>query len=697
MDISDYLPMFLAEGREHLQTLNLSLVKIEQDPTDRETINDIFRVAHTLKGMSATMGFARMAALTHEMENVMEGMKTSEHGLRRDALDALFGCLDVLEKLVDEIEESGAEQSDPTGLVATLKQIRTGEIAAEAAFQDAAHEPVAGAEADAGPESANAPAADVIASVESSGMVVARVDFTLAADVDMPGVRTYLAVRKAEEHGEMIACEPDIGVIERGEIETTSITVWVATSDDLAAVAETVLTQDGIATCTATRAVAGKGAPRPAAAPAAAEPAAAAVTAEAAPVAPVALHAVAEPATSAKAPAAGPAGKQHKAQTVRVEAERLDQLMHMMGEMVVQRTRLESIAQHAGQPDLQTAVNDLSRVAQSLQQMVMQVRMVPVESVFMRFPRMVRDIATKLGKTVDLQIKGEDTELDRTVVEALGDPLVHLVRNAMDHGLEGPDERTANGKPPGGTLEIAAEHAGGEVLIRVREDGRGVNAARVAKIAAERGLITADQVANITTEDAIELLFMPGFSTAEVTTDISGRGVGMDAVRTMVRNLGGDCTITSVLGKGSTATIRLPLSLAILPALLVEVNEAPYALPLERVEQTIRISDYTLRSIKGANAIVLREKILPLYDLGWLLGGTPLDPTNAAAVVCRAGANRVGLLVERLVGQQELVTRPLPAVTDAQRALVSGGAVLGNGQIALIVDLDALGKQTKAA
>ncbi len=692
MDISDYLPMFLAEGREHLQTLNLSLVKIEQEPKDRETINDIFRVAHTLKGMSATMGFARMAALTHEMENVMEGMKTSEHGLGRDALDALFGCLDVLESLVDEIEESGSEVSDPSDLVAKLKQIRTGEIAAEAALQGAAHETASSEVAEEDLSDANGPDAEVIASVEASGMVVARVDFVLAADVDMPGVRTYLAVRKAEEHGELLACEPDIGVIERGEIETTEITVWVATSDELAAVAETVLTQDGIATCTATRAVAGK---RPAAA-VTAKPAE--LVAAAPPLAAAPTLAAAPPPVAAKetAPAAGGA-KQHKAQTVRVEAERLDQLMHMMGEMVVQRTRLESIAQHAGQPDLQTAVNDLSRVAQSLQQMVMQVRMVPVESVFMRFPRMVRDIASKLGKTVDLQIKGEDTELDRTVVEALGDPLVHLVRNAMDHGLEGPDERTANGKPPGGTLEISAEHAGGEVLIRVREDGRGINAARVAKIAAERGLITADQVPNITTEDAIELLFEPGFSTAEVTTDISGRGVGMDAVRTMVRNLGGDCTITSVLGKGSTATIRLPLSLAILPALLVEVNDAPYALPLERVEQTIRISDYTLRSIKGAKAIVLREKILPLYDLGWLLGGTSIDPTNAAAVVCRAGANRVGLLVEKLVGQQELVTRPLPAVTDAQRALVSGGAVLGNGQIALIVDLDALGKQTKAA
>ena len=683
MELSDYLPMFLAEGREHLQTLNLSLVKIEQAPSDGETINDIFRVAHTLKGMSATMGFARMASLTHEMESVMEGMKSRVDGLGRDALDALFGCLDTLERMVDEIEEHGEEQSDPGELVTVLKALLAGGGAAAAPTTERV-----------GPD------AEIVRSVEASGLYVAHVTISLADDVDMPGVRAYLAVRKAEEHGEMIHCLPEVAVIERGEIDGLDIQVWVATSDDPEVIGATVLEQDGVSACTVKRfdPVATPAPPAAASAPVPAPTATADTETDTETV--VALTAVAEavPAPSARPSAAAPpAAKAHRAQTVRVEAERLDMLMHMMGEMVVQRTRLEAIAQHSSEPDLQGAVGDLSRVAQSLQQLVMQVRMVPVESVFMRFPRMVRDIATKLGKQVDLQIKGEDTELDRTVVEALGDPLVHLVRNAIDHGLEGPDERVAAGKQPLGTLEISAEHAGGEVLIRVREDGRGVNPAKVGKIAASRGLIAADEIDALTVEEAIELLFEPGFSTAEVTTDISGRGVGMDAVRTMVRNLGGDCFVQSELGNGSTATIRLPLSLAILPALLVEVNDAPYALPLERVEQTIRISDYTLRSIKGAHAIVLRERILPLHDLGWLLGGTPLDPATAAAVVCRAGATRVGLLVERLVGQQELVTRPLPAVTDAERALVSGGAVLGNGTIALIVDLDAIGKQTKAA
>ena len=448
MELSDYLPMFLAEGREHLQTLNLSLVKVEREPRDVETINDIFRVAHTLKGMSATMGFSRMASLTHEMENVMEGMKSRADGLGQDALDTLFGCLDTLSKLVDEVEEHGAERSDPGDLVSQLQRLL--------AVGAAAHGDEAAQSLD------DAPTAEVVASVESAGLYVAKIRVTLAEDVDMPGVRGFLAVRKAEEHGELLHCVPDLTVIEAGEVQGREILLWLATADEPAAVADDVAGQEGIGACTADRY--------------AAVPADKASTA-AAIVATTSADVVGDVAPAARV-AAAPG--RHKAQTVRVEAERLDLLMHMMGEMVVQRTRLESIASASLQTELQSAVNDLSRVAQSLQQMVMQVRMVPVESVFMRFPRMVRDIASKLGKQVDLKIQGEDTELDRTVVEALGDPLVHLVRNAMDHGLESPEERVAAGKPATGTITISAEHAGGEVLIRVREDGRGIDPAKVA-------------------------------------------------------------------------------------------------------------------------------------------------------------------------------------------------------------------------
>jgi two-component system chemotaxis sensor kinase CheA len=267
----------------------------------------------------------------------------------------------------------------------------------------------------------------------------------------------------------------------------------------------------------------------------------------------------------------------------------------------------------------------------------------------------------------------------------------------MDHGLEGPDERVAAGKQPLGTLTIAAEHAGSEVLIEVRDDGRGIDPARVGAIAVTRGLITPETAVGLSVEAAIELLFAPGFSTAEVATDLSGRGVGMDAVRTMVRNLGGDCTLVSEQGAGSRASIRLPLSLAILPALLVRASGAPYAIPLDRVEETIRLSGHAIRSVAGARAIVLRDRVLPLVDLGDALGGTSVEPTNASAVVVRCGGDRIGLLVEHLIGQQELVTRPLPSLVEGDSTLVSGGAVMGDGSIALILNIESLRRTTLAA
>jgi two-component system chemotaxis sensor kinase CheA len=333
-------------------------------------------------------------------------------------------------------------------------------------------------------------------------------------------------------------------------------------------------------------------------------------------------------------------------------------------------------------------MQNLTRSSHALQSMVMQVRMIPVEAVFMRFPRLVRDLSTKLGKQVDLQLVGKDTELDRTVVDALGDPLVHLVRNSLDHGLEGPDDRVAAGKPATGILEISAQHAGGNVVITVRDDGRGIDPRKVAEKAAERGLIPPEAVESIDAARAIELLFSPGFSTAEVTSDISGRGVGMDAVRAAIRGLGGEAIMTSELGQGTTAQIRLPLTLAIMAALIVEADDRPFAIPLDRIERTVRIPDHAVRSVAGAKMLVLSDGVLPIIDASERYGGSPATDAEYAVVV-RGGNERFAVAVTRLVGQHELVTRPLPPEV-ADGAALSGAAVLSDGQIALIVDCDAI-------
>jgi len=363
-----------------------------------------------------------------------------------------------------------------------------------------------------------------------------------------------------------------------------------------------------------------------------------------------------------------------------VDAERLDALMHSMGELVVHRTLVESLAAEADVPGLSQAMQELTRSSQALQAMVMQVRMIPVDAVFMRFPRLVRDLSSKLGKDVELKLVGKDTELDRTVVEAL--------RNSLDHGLEPPEDRAAAGKPKAGTLEISARHAGGNVVIEVRDDGRGIDPVKVGRRAVERGLIGAEAAAALDAKGAAELLFQPGFSTAEVTSDVSGRGVGMDAVRTMIRELGGEVTLTSEVGHGTVAQIRLPLTLAIMAALLVEAGGQPYAIPLDRVERTLRLADQTVRSVAGRRMLVLRDGVLPLLDGASALGGLPAEGADHAVIV-RGQDRRLALAVTRLVGQRELVTRPLPSGV-AGSAAVSGGAVLSDGRIALIVDCDAV-------
>jgi two-component system chemotaxis sensor kinase CheA len=635
MDVSEYLPMFLAEAREHLQALNLAVVRVEEDPADRETVDEIFRAAHSLKGMSATMGFAGVAALTHEMENVFELLRQRKSGLEREAIDVLLECLDALEAAVDAIDGEGAEKLDPAALVARLQQLVRDRDA-----DDAEGEPEA-APAGAGELEADGP------------VVVVRV--ALADDAVMPAVRAYQVLAALGEHGRVLRSVPPESGLD--DFAGKTIEAWVETEHEPEALAAAA---SGVADV-------------------------ASATAEDAPAA------ASSPETSHPDEAAADLGGAHRrkqSSTVRVDADRLDVLMHLMGELVVHRTHVESLVSQASVPGLAQAVQDLTRSSQALQAMVMQVRMIPVDAVFLRFPRLVRDLSAKLDKKVELVLSGRETELDRTVVDALGDPLVHLVRNALDHGIEPPETRRAAGKPETATLEIAARHAGGNVEISVSDDGRGIDPAAVGRRALERGLISAEQLESFDLRSAIEMLFEPGFSTAEVTSDISGRGVGMDAVRTTIRELGGEVVLESTEGRGTRAQIRLPLTLAIMSTLLVEAAGRPFAIPLDRVERTLRIADHVVRSVAGRAMLVERDNVFPLVDAATALGQPSAAPATHAVLV-RSGDQRLALAVEQLVGQRELVTRPLPAEV-ADSAGVSGGAVLSDGSIALIVDCDAL-------
>ncbi len=647
METSEYLPMFLAEGREHLQELNLAVVRIEEQPDDQATVDEIFRIAHSMKGMSATMGFAGMAALTHEMENVFELLRQRTDGLGREAVDVLLVCLDALEAAVDAIDATGAEQIVPEPLIERLQGLVRDRTPEQAAEREGTSET---------PDDLEALAA---------GRRVVHVSAVLADDAQMPAVRAYMVISALGEMGELLSCSPAEDAVD--SFAGTRIDLWLATDAEESTLSATAATVPDVADAFAVL-VGGEEAP-------VADPA-------------VVAQAIADVGTPVAPKAAAPAAAKPKAaSTVRVDAERLDQLMHYMGELVLHRTEVEALAAGADVPGLSQAMQSLTRTSHALQAMVMQVRMIPVEAVFLRFPRLVRDLQTKLGKDVHLELVGQDTELDRTVVDALGDPLVHLVRNSLDHGLEPPEERAAAGKPTTGTLEISARHAGGNVVITVRDDGRGIDPEKVGRKAAERGLITEDAIASIDAGRAAELLFHPGFSTAEVTSDISGRGVGMDAVRTSIRELGGEVTLTSEQGEGTTAQIRLPLTLAIMAALLVNVSGDPFAIPIDRIERTLRLADHAVRSAAGSKMLLMDDGVLPIVDASARFSGSPA-PDATHAVIVRGTAGRFALTVDHLVGQRELVTRPLPPeVADGG---LTGAAVLSDGQIALIIDCDAI-------
>jgi two-component system chemotaxis sensor kinase CheA len=661
MDTSEYLPMFLAECRENLQELNLAVVRLEEAPDDRETVDAIFRIAHSLKGMAATMGFEGMATLTHKMEDVFELLRQRGTGLTEGVVDVLLACLDALSGAVDSIDADGAESLDPAGLVNRLGAL----------VRD--QDDPAAVEPEPEPELAQAPRLAPV----GDGRVVLEIAAVLAEDAQMPAVRAFQVLAVAAEHGDVLRSTPT--EIEVDGFDGRIVELLLATDHELDAVAAAIRGVTDVADARVAEAIA--------------EPVEGSTL--------LAAVEEGEELASGPAPPASATAKKGAHKTVRVDAERLDQLMHLMGELVVQRTHVEALSAEADVPGLSQAMQELTRSSHALQAMVMQIRMIPIEAVFMRFPRLVRDVASKLDKQVELDLVGKETELDRTVVDAIGDPLVHLIRNSLDHGLESAEDRIAAGKAPTGKLTIAARHAGGSIAITVKDDGRGIDPATVAAVAVERGLITRDQAQLIDMRGAIELLFAPGFSTAAEVGALSGRGVGMDAVREKIRELGGEVTVTSVQGEGTVNEIRLPLTLAIMSALLVEAGAHPFGIPLQRVERTMRLDDNPVRSVAGRRMLVLKDEALPLRRAVDVFGGAAGNGAEAETpdthvVIVRGQEGSIALSVSKLIGQRELVTRPLPP-NVAQRAAVSGAAVLSNGDIVLLADCDALTLNTHPA
>ena len=675
---NQYMDMFLDESHEHLQSLNEGLLRLEENMEEIGAVNDIFRNAHTLKGMSATMGFAKIAELTHEMEDVLDLVRKEQLKLNEDIMDTLFKCLDSLEQMVDSVGNGEAEDVvDVTDLVAKLSSISKGTpppaaapAAGGAAAAPAAGDASGGAGGDLGIDDIDL---DVMKKAKDAGMNVFHVKVTLMESCVLKAARSVMVMHALDEIGDVIKSVPPAEDLEQEKFER-SFDIVLATASDAEAVTNAVDTVSEIEDI-------GVEELDPDALAKPAEPAPAASAAAAAPA-----PKKAAPAKKEGAKAAAPK-KQHQSQSVRVDIEKLDTLMNLMGELVINKVRLEQIGQTHRMSDLMETLEQMDRVTGDLQNIVMKVRMVPVSAVFNRFPRMVRDVSKELGKEINLTIEGEETELDRTVIDEIGDPIMHLLRNSLDHGVESPDAREAKGKPRVGEVGLIARHEGNNVVIMITDDGAGIDASKIRRKAVEKGMITQDEADRLDDADAVRLIFLPGFSTAEQITDISGRGVGMDVVRSKIEALSGHVDVETHIDEGSIFKIKLPLTLAIIQAMLVRVQEEMYAIPLTSIDSTVNIEPTDIQTIQNKEVIVLRGEIIPIVRMEEALQVPHVkDSEELFVVVVHAGEAKAGIVVDNLIGQQEIVIKTLGNLFAGLK-LFGGATVLGDGRVALILDV----------
>ena len=716
MDVSQYLEIFLDETNEHLTNLNTRIMELEADPENMDTINEIFRAAHSLKGMAGTMGFKRMQNLTHDMENVFSEVRNGVIKVNSEIIDVLFQCLDALEGYKDSIQgtaDEGTNDNEP--IIKMLNNILNG-------GEDGAKDVSSGAVASDEHAAASKGGSDnkwdsvlldetqvnVIKEAQNQGKKVYGINVVVEENCILKAARAFLVFKAVEEQAEIIVSSPSAQDVEDEKFDTdfTLIILSDAELDDIIKAASDVseiasVTGDvfqvseknvvketeketGAAEVPAEEVPAKEAPKEKEAAPAATKPAAQAA-----------------PAASA-APAAAPKAEPKKQtpakpvvnRTVRVDIEKLDSLMNLVSELIIAKNSLVS-ASSQEQTDVNNAFNEqieyLESVTTSLHESVMKVRMVPIESVVTKFPRMIRDLSKKLDKKMELYMTGEETELDRTVVDQIGDPLMHLLRNSADHGLESAEVRAQRGKPAEGTIFLNAYQDGNTVVIEVGDDGNGIDVEAVKNKAIERGTITPEQAAGMSDKEIIDLLFLPSFSTAKEVTDVSGRGVGLDVVKSMIESLSGEVEVKSKLGEGSTWTIRLPLTLAIIQVLMVVVGDEKYAISLGSIQtlEDIPVSDVKL--VQNKEVIHLRGSVIPLIRLDEVLGveKKPADDENLIIVIVKKGDRLAGLVIDELIGQQEIVIKSLGKYIK-QCKFISGATILGDGEIALILDTNTM-------
>lgn len=670
MDMSQYLDIFLEESKEHLGNLNQKLLDLEKNSGDMSALNEIFRAAHTLKGMSSTMGFEDLADLTHHMEDVLVDFKEGTLQVDTRSIDAIFKCFDRIQTIIEQIETSGNGELDNSDLIYILQSIKSGttnSLNTEMINCEVVDDSVSDILTENAELTFQFSDYDltVLREANTRGFKVLNLRIEVAPDSLMKSVRAFMVFKAIEEDSEIIKSNPSAQELEEGKFDNYFDILIISKTDSqsiikrLESISEIKvqsLTEIQVESLTVAR-----------------EP----VKTEAASI-------------SEADNLVGNKKVGKIKQTVRVDIDRLDSLMNLVGELVMHKGRLQQIGATEKITELNETIEQIDRISGDLQSVVMKVRMVPIEQVFNRFPRMVRDLSKDLNKEIDFLMEGKETELDRTVIDEIGDPLIHLLRNAIDHGIELPSERVKSGKPAKGTLMLRARHEGNNVYIEVEDDGAGINPERIIQKAVDKGLIGEREAEGFSREEAIELLFAPGFSTADQVTDVSGRGVGLDVVKNKIEALNGEINVDSKFGTGTKFKIKLPLTLAIIQALMISVRNEIYAIPLSSVDETTIITEADIKMVQNQEVIMLRGNVLPLYRLGKLLE-VPDEAANddMYVVVVRRADKQIGLVVDSLIGQQEIVIKSLGKLLAGVPG-IAGAIVAGDGNVRLILDIATL-------
>ena len=698
MDVSQYLDIFLDETKEHLQNLSDRIMQLESDPEDMDTINEIFRAAHSLKGMAGTMGYKRMQNLTHDMENVFSEVRSGKIKVQPEMIDVLFNCLDALDEYTQNIQNTADEgTNDNEELIQKLNAILKAEAPAPApAKETGGKKKKESKKASEAKTQAEAPAAQsgsekwneihlddsqihVISEAKSQGMECYGINVVVQDSCLLKAARAFLVFKAIEEKGEIIVSEPSAQDVEdeRFDKDFTLLVVSKCSLEEVMAMAKNVSEIAEVTGAVLQLENTKDYKPREEA-PAKAVPT---------PAQPAAQNTKAPEKKQA-------AGKPVVNRTVRVDIEKLDVLMNLVSELIIAKNSLVSATgemKSGSGSGVGEHIEYLERVTTSLHESVMKVRMVPIESVVNKFPRMIRDLSKKLDKKMELYMTGEETELDRTVVDEIGDPLMHLLRNSADHGLESAEIRAQRGKPPVGSIFLDAYQDGNNVVIEVRDDGNGIDTEAVKNKAIERGVITPEQGAVMSDKEIIDLLFLPSFSTAKKVTDVSGRGVGLDVVKSKIESLSGEVEVKSQLGVGSTWTIRLPLTLAIIQTLMVAVGGEKYAISLGSIQSLESIAQSDVRYVQNKEVINLRGIVIPLIRMDQVLDiqSTRKPEEELTVVIVKKGDKMAGLVIDELLGQLEIVIKPLGKYIK-QCKFISGATILGDGEVALILDANAL-------